>query len=588
MSLSNREIADIFERIADLLEIKGEIIHRVLSYRRAGEVLRDVPRDLRAINAEGGLTDIPGIGKTLEEKIQEILETGKLEFYEKLIQQIPPTLVDVMRVNGVGPKKAAMFWKELGVTDLASLEIAAREGKIRNLPKMGAKSEANIIEGIEALAKRGDKRTPLGQAYPAAQRLLDTLLMLPQVVKGAIGGSIRRGRPTIGDVDLLVAVNSMEDAPAIMDAFVNADTVARILGHGPTKSSVELHIGMQVDLRVLEKERWGTALVYFTGSKQHNIRLRERAVARGLTLNEHDFRPIDKDGNVIEGAEPVLCATEEEVYAQIGLPWIPPEIREDSGELEAAEAAALPNLITLRDIQADLHMHTTWSDGHASVREMAEAALARGRKYIVITDHSKGATIANGLSIERLLAQHEEVRRVDAEMNGRIRVFHGTEMEINADGSLDFPDEVLEKLDFVIASLHVSLRQPREQITRRILNAIENPHVDLIGHPRGQLIPDRDPADLDMDAVFAAAARSGIALEINANPMRLDLEAAAARRAVEMGIKIAIDTDAHHIEELDLMHYGITTARKGWVEAKSVLNTMPLEDFLAWTKGRGR
>lgn len=588
MSLSNREIADIFERIADLLEIKGEIIHRVLSYRRAGEVLRDVPRDLRAINAEGGLTNIPGIGKTLEEKIQEILDTGKLEFYEKLIQQIPPTLVDVMRVNGVGPKKAAMFWKELGVTDLASLEIAAREGKIRNLPKMGAKSETNIIEGIEALNKRGDKRTPLGQAYPAAQRMLDTLLAMPQVVKGAIGGSIRRGRPTIGDVDLLVAVNSMDDAPAIMDAFVNADTVARILGHGPTKSSVELHIGMQVDLRVLEKERWGTALVYFTGSKQHNIRLRERAIARGLTLNEHDFRPIDKDGNVIEGAEPVLCATEEEVYAQIGLPWIPPEIREDTGELEAAEGAKLPKLITLDDIQADLHMHTTWSDGHASVREMAEAALARGRKYIVITDHSKGATIANGLTVERLLAQHEEVRRVDAEMNGRIRVFHGTEMEINADGSLDFPDEVLEKLDFVIASLHVSLRQPREQITRRLLNAIENPHVDLIGHPRGQLIPDRDPADLDMDAVFAAAARSGIALEINANPMRLDLEAAAARRAVEMGIKIAIDTDAHHIEELDLMHYGITTARKGWVEAASVLNTMSLEEFLAWTKGRGR
>lgn len=588
MSLSNREIADIFERIADLLEIKGEIIHRVLSYRRAGEVLRDVPRDLRAINAEGGLTEIPGIGKTLEEKIQEILDTGKLEFYEKLIQQIPPTLVDVMRVNGVGPKKAAMFWKELGVTDLASLEIAAREGKIRNLPKMGAKSEANIIEGIEALNKRGDKRTPLGQAFPAAQRLLDTLKAMPQVVEGAVAGSIRRGRPTIGDVDLLVSVNSMDDAPAIMDAFVDADTVARILGHGPTKSSVELHIGMQVDLRVLEKERWGTALIYFTGSKQHNIRLRERAVARGLTLNEHDYRPIDKDGNVIEGAEPLLCATEEEVYAQIGLPWIPPEIREDSGELEAAETGKLPNLITLDDIQGDLHMHTTWSDGHASVREMAEAALARGRKYIVITDHSKGATIANGLTVERLLAQQEEVRRVDAEMNGRIRVFHGTEMEINADGSLDFPDEVLEQLDFVIASLHVSLRQPREQITRRILNAIENPHVDLIGHPRGQLIPDRDPADLDMDAVFTAAARSGIALEINANPMRLDLEAAAARRAVEMGIKIAIDTDAHHIEELDLMHYGITTARKGWVGAKSVLNTMPLDDFLAWTKGRGR
>lgn len=587
MSLSNREIADLFERIADLLEIKGEIIHRVLSYRRAGEVLRDIPRDLRAINAEDGLTDIPGIGKTLEEKIQEILETGKLEFYEKLIQQIPPKLVDVMRINGVGPKKAALFWKELGVTDLESLEAAARAGKIRSLPKMGEKSEANILTGIEAIAKRGTGRTPLGHAYPAAQRLLETLKAMPQVVEAAIAGSIRRGRPTIGDVDLLVAVHTMDDAPAIMDAFVSADTVARILGHGPTKSSVELHIGLQVDLRVLEKSRWGTALAYFTGSQQHNIRMRERALERGLTLNEHDFRPIDKDRSVIEGAQPILCATEAAVYAQVGLPWIPPEIREDSGELEAAEAGKLPDLITLDDIQGDLHMHTVWSDGNDTVQEMAEAALARGRKYIVITDHSKGATIANGLTVERLMAQQEEVRRVDAAMNGRIRVFHGTEMEINADGSLDFPDDVLEKLDFVIASLHVSLRQPREQITRRLLNAIENPHVDLIGHPRGQLIPDRDPADLDMDAVFAAAARSGIALEINANPMRLDLEAQAARRAVELGIKIAIDTDAHHIEHLDLMHYGITTARRGWVEAKSVLNTLPLAQFIAWTKGRG-
>lgn len=588
MSLSNREIADLFERVADLLEIKGEIIHRVLSYRRAGEVLRDVPRDLRAINAEGALTDIPGIGKTLEEKIQEILETGSLKFYDKLAAEIPPTLVDVMRVNGVGPKKAAMFWKELGVVDLATLELAAREGKLRDLPKMGAKSEANILAGIEALGKRSPGRTPLGSALPAAQRLLETLKAMPGVVDGAIAGSIRRGRPTIGDVDLLVSVDSMDSAPAIMDAFVNADTVARILGHGPTKSSVELHIGLQVDLRVLEKARWGTALAYFTGSQQHNIRMRERAVERGLTLNEHDFRPIDKARNVVEGAAPILCSTEEAVYAQVGLPWIPPEMREDAGELEAAEADTLPTLITLEDIQADLHMHTVWSDGHATVRDMAEAALARGRKYIVITDHSKGAVIANGLTVERLLAQQAEVRRVDAEMNGRIRVFHGTEMEILADGSLDFPDEILAQLDFVVASLHVSLRQPREQITRRLLNAIENPHVDLIGHPRGQLIPGRDPADLDMDAIFAAAQRTGTAMEINANPARLDLEAQAARRAVELGIMLCIDTDAHRIEEMDLMHYGITTARRGWVEARSVLNTLPVEQFVAWTTGRGR
>lgn len=587
MALTNSEIANLFERIADMLEIKGEIIHRVLSYRRAGESLHDLPRDLRAIAAEGKLTEIPGIGKTLEEKIIEILETGTLQFYEKLAKEIPPTLVDVMRVNGVGPKKAALFWKDRGVVDLVTLEAAARGGKLRDLPKMGEKSELNIIAGLESLARRTGRR-PLGIALPAAQRMLDALRAMPQVIEGAIAGSIRRGRPTIGDVDLLVAVNSSDDIAPIMEAFVKQESVARVLGHGPSKSSVELQNGLQVDLRVLEKARWGTALAYFTGSQQHNIRIRNRALDRGLSLNEHCFSPVDKDRNPIDGATPLLCATEEEVYAHVGLPWIPPEIREDNGEIEAALAGKLPNLITMADIQSDLHMHTTWSDGRHSIRQMAEAALALGHKYIVITDHSRASVIANGLSPERLLEQQAEVRRVDHEMNGKIRVFHGTEMDILADGSLDFPDEILEQLDFVVASLHVSLRQPRDQVTRRVLNALENPHVDLIGHPRGQLIPDREGADLDMDAVFATAAKTGTALEINSNPERLDLEAQYARRAVEMGIRLAIDTDAHAIEHLPLMSYGVLTARRGWVEPKDVINCMDVDAFLAWAKGHGR
>lgn len=587
MAVPNRAVADIFERVADLLEIKGEIIHRVLSYRRAAESIHDLPRDLAAIAADGGLTDIQGVGKTIAEKIEEILTTGKLEFYERLTAELPAGLVDVMRVNGVGPKKAKLFWEQLQVKDIATLEAAAKAGQLRGLPKMGEKSEANILLGIEALSRKTG-RTPLGTAYPAARAMLDALLDLPQSVNGAIAGSIRRARPTIGDVDLLIAVNDMTDAAPIMDAFVGQEQVSRVLGHGPTKSSVELHNGLQVDLRILEKTRWGTALAYFTGSQQHNIRMRERALARRLSLNEHALSPTDENGNIIEDAPKILCDTEEKVYEALGLPWVAPELREDGGELEAAESGKLPNLITLADIQSDLHMHTTWSDGTASVREMAEAALARGRKFIVITDHSVGATIANGLSIERLLAQQAEVRKVDAEMNGAIRVFHGTEMEIKADGSLDFPDEILAQLDFVIASLHVSLRQPREQITARLLNALKNPHVDLIGHPRGQLIPDREPADLDMDAVFAAAKESGIALEINANPARLDLEAQYARRAVELGILLAVDTDAHRIAELDLMHYGISTARRGWVEAPSVLNTWSLEKFEAWVRARGK
>jgi len=587
VAIPNRDIADLFDRVADLLEIKGEIIHRVLSYRRAAESIYDLPRDLAAIAADGALTDIPGVGKTLAEKIEELLNTGKLQFYEKLTTELPAGLVDVMRVNGVGPKKAKLFWEQLQVSDLTTLEAAAREGKLRGLPKMGEKSEANILLGIEALSRQTG-RMPLGTAYPAARALLDALLALPQSVDGAIAGSIRRARPTIGDVDLLIAVKDMADAAPIMEAFVGQGQVARILGHGPTKSSVELHNGLQVDLRILEKTRWGTALAYFTGSQQHNIRLRERALARHLSLNEHALSPTDDAGNILEDAPKILCDTEEKVYEALGLPWVAPELREDGGELEAAQTGVLPSLITLADIQSDLHMHTTWSDGTASVREMAEAALVRGRKFIVITDHSVGATIANGLSVERLLAQQVEVRKVDAEMNGKIRVFHGTEMEIKADGTLDFPDDILAQLDFVIASLHISLRQPREQITARLLNAIKNPHVDLIGHPRGQLIPDREPADLDMDAVFAAAKMSGIALEINASPNRLDLEAQYARRAVELGILLAIDTDAHHIESLDNMHYGVSTARRGWVEAPSVLNTWPLEKFEAWLRSRGK
>lgn len=584
-TLTNREIADIFAKVADMLEIRGDIIHRVLSYRRASETIRDLPRDLHAIAAEGGLTELPNIGKTLAEKIEEMLNTGELEFYNRLAQEIPPSLVDVMHINGVGPKKAALFWKELNITTVEALKEAAESGKLRDLPRMGEKSEKQVLAGIEALSRRTG-RTPLGVALPAAQAILDQLLALPGAIEGAIAGSIRRGRPTIGDVDLLVA---SDDAAPIMDVFVNLPNVARVLGHGPTKSSIELLNGLQVDLRVLEKARWGTALNYFTGSQAHNIRMRELALAKGYSLNEHALRPLDADGNMIDDeSQHVLCATEEELYERVGLPYIPPELREDSGEIEAAQKGKLPNLIVLDDIQADLHMHTTWSDGKLSVREMAEEAKRRGRKYIVITDHSAYSAIANGLSAERLLQQQQEVRQVDAGMGPDFRVFHGVEMDIRSDGTLDLPDEVLAQLDFVIASLHFSLQQERSVITRRVLNAIENPHVDLIGHLRGQLIEQREPADLDIDAVFAAAKKHGTALEINANPMRLDMDAQLARRAVEMGIPIAIDTDAHSAEQMDLLYFGVMTARRGWVEAENVINTWPVERFMNWIESRGK
>lgn len=583
MSLTNREIADIFETVADMLQIKGENIHRILSYRRASETIREVPRDLRAISEEGKLTDISGVGKTIAEKINEMLETGELEFYNRLAKEVPPGVVDVLRINGVGPKKAKLFWETLDITSIDQLKEAAEKQKLRELSGMGAKSEQKILDGIESLARQTG-RTRLGDALPIAQGILDDLLTLPEAIEGELAGSIRRGRPTIGDVDILIA---SDNAEPIMNAFVNMENVARILGHGPTKSSVELHTGLQVDLRILEKARWGTALNYFTGSQAHNVRMRQLALDKGLSLNEHALRPVDADGNIIEDeSQHILCDTEEAIYQAVDLPYIPPELREDSGEIEAGFAGKLPNLIRLGDIIADLHMHTTWSDGKLSVQEMAEAAQRRGRKYIVITDHSRSLGIANGLSIERLLEQQAEVRQVNEAMGDNFHVFHGTEMDINADGSLDYPDDILEKLDFVIASLHVSLRQDRKQITQRLLNAIKNPHVDLIGHPRAQLIPTREPVNADMDAVFEAAAKHNTALEINANPQRLDLEAQYARRATEMGIIISINTDAHNESQLDLMNYGVITARRGWVEAKNVLNTWSVEQFMDWVKNR--
>ncbi len=582
MSLGNREIADIFERCADMLQIRGDNIHRVLSYRRAAESIRAVPRDLRVISSEGGLTDINSIGKTIAAKIDEMLATDQLEFYERLKADVPEGLVDIMRINGVGPKKAKLFWEKLDITTIPVLQVAAGAGKLADLPGMGKKSQQKILDGIEALSRQSG-RTNIGDALPAAQNILDLLLKLPEAQQGALAGSIRRGRESIGDVDILIAG---DDAAPIMDRFVNMENVARILGHGPTKSSVELLTGLQVDVRVLEKARWGTALNYFTGSLTHNVKMRQIALEHGLSLNEHALSPVDENKTIIEAAEKILCDSEEQVYATLGLQYVPPELREDSGEIEAARENRLPELITRADIVADLHMHSTWSDGKNTIREMAQACVERGHQYMVITDHSRSLGIANGLSIERLLEQVEEVRQVNAEMGGVIQILAGTEMDIKADGGMDYPDEILAQMDFVIASLHSGLQQKREQVTERLLNAIVNPHVDMIGHPSARQFPNREAVDADWDAVLAAAKEHETILEINANPLRLDLKPELARMAKDIGVLLAINTDAHRIEHLDLMPYGVTNARRGWVEARHVVNTWPFERFRLWLKSR--
>ena len=567
---TNRDLAAIFETIGNLLEIKGEIIYKILAYRKAAESLNNLGRDVNDVWKEGGLMDIPGVGKAIAEKIDELLTTGKLEFFEKLKGQVPETLVELMQVPDLGPKKIALFWKELGVTSLAELETAARQGKLRGLPGMGEKSEAKIIAGIESLARRST-RLPLGRAWPFAQELLAMLRSVPGVTAAEAAGSLRRMRTIVGDIDLLVAA---ADSKAVMEAFTNRYDVVRVQGKGETKASVEFGYGIRAQLWVHPPERFGTALQYATGSKDHNVRLRELALKQGLSLSEHALTRQD-------GSE-ILCATEEEVYATLGLPYIPPELREDRGEVQAAIAKKLPELIELADVRAELHVHSTWSDGKLSIEQMAEEAKKRGMKVLAITDHTASLGVAGGLSVDEIHQQRAEIDAVQRKLGDSIRLLQGVELEIRADGTLDFPDETLAELDIVIASLHVGLRQPREKVTERTLNAIRNPHVDIIGHPTGRMIPDREPADLDMDAIFAAAAENKVALEMNAHPSRLDLDDVYARRAAEMGIPLSLNTDAHAASDLDLLHFGVSTARRGWITPKHVINCWKTDDLLNW------
>lgn len=569
-AMKNREVVEIFSNVADMLAIRGDQIHRILAYRRAAESIEALGRDINVIYAEGKLTEIPGIGDTLAAKIEEMLTTGRLEFYEKLAREIPPSLVEMLRVEGLGPKRVKQVYDVLKIATLDDLAVAAREGKLRDLPGMGTKSEAKLVAAIEALSLHGDARIPLGVAWPLSRAILAELERVPGVVRSAVGGSLRRMKDLIGDIDLLVAA---ESAGPVMDRFNTLDLVESVAARGPTRSRVTLHNGLGVDLRVLPEARWGTLLNYFTGSKDHNVKLRELALKKGFSLNEHAFTPL-------KGGDEVLCATEEEVYAQLDLPYIPPTLREDQGEIEAAAKGKLPVLIAESEVISDLHMHTTWSDGTLSVLDMARAARDRGLKAVVITDHSVSLGVANGLSVERLRQQAAEIRAADVALGPEFRVLHGTEMEIRADGSLDYPDEVLAELDIVIASLHTGLSQPREQVTQRLLNAIHNPNVDIIGHPTGRLLPDRPGADLDMDAVIAAAAATGTILEINANPARLDLRDVHARQARDEGVKIAINTDAHRAEEFDLLHYGVATAQRGWLTSADVVNTWPINELL--------
>jgi DNA polymerase (family X) len=575
--MNNRELADTFTLIANLLEIKGETVYVTLAYRKAAESLLSLAGDANQFWKEEKLREIPGVGKSIAEKIDELLKTGRLEFLEKLGKEVPEGLAGWLQVPGLGPKKAALIWKELGITTLQELTAAAREGKLRTLPGMGAKSEALIVKGIESLARRSG-RVPLGRAWPLAQQIIETLKRVPGVRAAEPAGSLRRMRPTVGDLDILVA--SSDSAP-VMQAFTTLPGVMRVLGSGEMKSSIEFADGVRAQVWVHPPEKFGTALQYATGSKDHNVQLRQLALEKGLSLSEHALTKTDGSGEI-------LCSTEVEVYAALGLPWIPPELREDRGEVQAARAGKLPRLIEVADIRADLQTHSTWSDGKLSILELARAAARRGIRVIAFTDHSVSLGMTGGLSMERHAEQQVEIEQARRELGDSITVLHASEVEIRADGTLDYPDEFLATLDLVVASLHVSLGQERDKVTQRLIRAIRNPHVDIIGHPTGRLIPDRPGADLDMDAVLAAAAETGVALEINASPFRLDLEDAYARRARDMGILLSINTDAHSETDLDMLPFGVAVARRAWLTAGDVINTWPTNKLLEWLERRGK
>ena len=567
--MENKAIADVFTEIADTLEIQGENPFRVRSYRNAARTIEDMSQSLEALVRAGeNLEEIPGIGKSINEKIRELLATGKSHFLEELRSQIPPSLTELLKLEGLGPKKVKVLYDELNVDSVDRLEKAAQAGRLRNLPGMGLKTEEKILKSIEHY-RAGMGRFKLSVGFQYAEALLRHLKGVPGVKRLDPAGSFRRRRETIGDLDILAICGK---GCKVMDRFAGYGDVAEVLARGETKSSVRLKCGLQVDLRVLEEESFGAALHYFTGSKAHNVAIRERAKEKGLKVSEYGvFRA--KDEKRLSGAE------EADVFKAVGLPLIPPELREDRGEIQAAEKGKLPRLIELSDIRGDLQMHTTASDGKNSILEMAQKAKEMGYAYIAITDHSKAVRVAGGMN-EKQLAKHlKEIEKVNRQIS-RFRILKGVEVDILPDGSLDLKDDILKECEVVLASVHSRFNMEEEEMTRRVIKAIKNPNVKILAHPTGRLILEREPFKINLKEVIQAAIDQGVAVEINAYPDRLDLKDVDARMARDLGAKLAINTDAHSAMQLELMKFGVFTARRGWIEAKDVINTLPLEGLL--------
>jgi DNA polymerase (family 10) len=570
--MKNKELADLFEKMADILEFKGENPFKISAYRKASRIIGDLTQDIEEIAEQGELKNIPGIGEGMAQKVVEYLKTGKISRFEEVKKGVPDELIAIMDIPGMGPKTLALIHKERGINNLSQLEKAVEDSSLTDLPGMGEKKIENIKRGIQLL-KQSKGRMNLGVAFPVAKRIVETLRQKTGSKKIELAGSLRRMKENIGDIDILA---TGLDKEKIIQAFIHLPEVKEVLASGETKASVIVERGTQIDLRVVEEDSYGAALQYFTGSKGHNIHLRGIAKAKGIKINEYG---VFKRKKKIGGKE------EKDVYRSLGMDWIEPELREDRGEIEAAQKGRLPKLVEETEIKGDLHVHSKWSDGTSSIEEIARAALKKSYQYVAICDHSKSLKIAHGLDESRLMEQIEEIDRINEKLEG-FQILKGTEVDILADGKIDLPEKILEKLDIAVAAIHSGFKQDRGKMTKRIIRALENPYIHILAHPSGRLLGARDPYEVEIEEVMEAAKKYGKALEINAYFERLDLDDIHCRKAKEMGIRVAIGTDSHHLDQMWMISLGVAVARRGWLETKDILNTLSLKEILKWCHSR--
>ena len=598
-ALTNGDLARIFHEIGDMLELKGELGFKVIAYHRAADAIGRSPVDLGSAYRAGDPPRIPGVGKAISDKLAELATTGRLAFYDRLRSEVPPRLVELLQISGLGPKSVRQLHDELAIGSLDDLRAAAETGRLRTVRGMSARTEALVLEGLARMADRPPQRMRLDRAEELVTAVMTALAPKPGIRSLEPAGSFRRRKETIGDLDVLAET---DDPVVLMAAFTSLPMAETVISRGMAKSSIRLIRGPQVDLMAMPPDAAGTYRIHFTGSKEHNVRLRAMARDRGWSLSEKGFLRIGEDGEPLTGADVELrtFAAEEDAYGFLGLPFIEPELRENHGEIEAALAGQLPRLVTLSDLRGDLHSHSDWSDGRQPIEVMIAAARARGHAYQVLTDHSHSLGIARGLTPERVAQQSAVIAALNERFAAEeeagtapaatppegFRLLHGCELEIRADGRLDFEDGLLSRFDVVVASVHVGRRQSRADLTRRTLNGIRSPHVDVIAHPSGRKIDERDDLDMDWDLVYAEAARTGTALEMNGSPPRLDLAVERARRAVGMGCLVAIDSDAHDINELDYLRWGVSQARRAWIGPESVVNTRSRAELMAWAAGK--